>query len=179
MKFIHIANCIANRETFCRPNVQRLHIHAQYICKKDLQGCERTGFTAVSAGNCMIMAPKIWKRWLLHLHLCVPKNLQPNVKSFALYTYYTIRAGCAFVHRKKPVLHSCVCRQANCTMAGDRPSIGGATELWSSTFLLRWSSGRISWIISDRSLAMAAESIDTNCMTLTRYFSKLFWKWSG
>ena len=40
------------------PNAQRLHIHAQYICKKDLQGCERTGFTAVSAGNCTIMAPK-------------------------------------------------------------------------------------------------------------------------
>ena len=78
-------------------------MHAQYICKKDLQGCERTGFTAVSAGNCTIMAPKIWKRWLLHLHLCFPENLQPNVKSFALYMYNTIRAGCAFVHQNKPV----------------------------------------------------------------------------
>ena len=34
---------------------------------------------------------------------CVPKNLPPNVKSFALYMYNTIRAGCALVHQNKPV----------------------------------------------------------------------------
>ena len=73
-------------------------------------------------------------------------------------------------------LHSCVCT-GNCTMAGrgrttHPPSVALAASQLSGGSTYIAAGGRSSTPISRlfQKKTMAAESIDTNCMTLTRYF---------
>ena len=73
-------------------------------------------------------------------------------------------------------LHSCVCT-GNCTMAGrgrttHPPSVALAASQLSGGSTYIAAGGQSSTPISRlfQKKIMAAESIDTNCMTLTRYF---------